>query len=67
MISHEIKGKARNQKGRMKQAAGAVIGNKKMENQGIVERTSGAVEEAVGKARRKVGDAVSAVSDAIKK
>jgi uncharacterized protein YjbJ (UPF0337 family) len=41
-------GTAENIKGRVKQAAGIVTGNKDQESQGASERASGAVKKAVG-------------------
>lgn len=41
-------GAAQNIKGRVKQAAGIVTGNKDQESQGASERASGAVKKAVG-------------------
>ncbi len=41
-------GAAENIKGRVKQAAGIVTGNKDQESQGAAERASGAVKKAVG-------------------
>ena len=47
-------------KGRAKQAAGNLTGDKDLERKGKVERTSGQVKE-------KVGDAVDAVKDKIER
>lgn len=49
----EVKGKAENLKGRVKQAAGAVTGNKRMEAEGAVERVKGAAQKKVGEIERK--------------
>jgi uncharacterized protein YjbJ (UPF0337 family) len=54
MNEDEKKGKLDNLKGRVKQAAGTVTGNKRVEAEGAVERVKGAAEEAAGKARRKI-------------
>ncbi len=50
----ELRGKAKNLKGRVKEAAGALTGNKKVEAEGAAERIGGAAEEAVGRAKRKL-------------
>ena len=50
----EVKGKAENLKGRVKQAAGAVTGDKELEAEGAVERVKGAAREKVGEAEEKV-------------
>ena len=36
-------------KGRIKEAAGALTGDKKLKNEGKVDRAAGAVKDAVGK------------------
>jgi uncharacterized protein YjbJ (UPF0337 family) len=44
----EVKGKWDNLKGRVKQAAGAVSGDKKLEAEGAAERVKGAAQKKVG-------------------
>ena len=51
MNKDQIKGKAENIKGRVKQAAGALTGDKRQEADGLVDRVAGAVREKVGGAR----------------
>jgi uncharacterized protein YjbJ (UPF0337 family) len=48
MNRNEVRGKALNLKGRLKEAAGVVTGNRRLENEGTVERIEGAVEAGVG-------------------
>lgn len=50
-IGHQIKGS-------VKEAAGKVTGDKKLEAEGKVEKTSGKVQNAVGGAKDSVRDAV---------
>ena len=50
----EVKGKLENLKGRIKQAVGAVTGDKEIEAEGAVERVKGAAQEKVGEVERKV-------------
>jgi len=54
MNKDELGGKMDNLKGRTKEAAGAVTGNKKTQGEGMVERVAGAVRENVGKAEEEV-------------
>jgi uncharacterized protein YjbJ (UPF0337 family) len=56
-MSDEVKGKAENLKGRVKQAAGSLSGDKKLEAEGAVDRARGAAQEKVGEAKRKLNDA----------
>jgi uncharacterized protein YjbJ (UPF0337 family) len=51
MNDDELKGKMDNAKGRVKQAVGAVTGNKKTEAEGMGERVKGAVREKVGEVK----------------
>jgi len=67
MNKNEVRGKARKLKGRLKEAAGVVTGNRRLEKKGAAERTAGAVEAGLGKARRKIGEAVTGLGKAIKK
>jgi uncharacterized protein YjbJ (UPF0337 family) len=57
MPSDEAKGKWDNLKGRVKQAAGSLTKDKKLEAEGAAERVKGAAEEKVGKAERKIENA----------
>ncbi len=67
MNKDEISGKARNLKGRAKEAAGALSGNPRLQQEGQADRAGGAVQEGLGKARRQVGEAVQKVGKAIKR
>jgi len=51
MNKDQIKGKAENIKGRIKEAAGALTGNKERQAEGLVDRVQGAAREKVGQAR----------------
>jgi uncharacterized protein YjbJ (UPF0337 family) len=62
-MNHEAKGKAENLKGRVKQAVGAVTGNKKLEAEGAADRATGAAEHAAGKAARKLEGAAEDAGD----
>jgi uncharacterized protein YjbJ (UPF0337 family) len=55
----EGRGKFDNLKGRVKQAAGSITGDKKLEAEGAAERVKGAAQEALGKTKRKVGEATA--------
>ena len=44
MNKNEVRGKARQLKGRVKEAAGVVTGNRHLENEGAAERTGGEIE-----------------------
>ena len=67
MNRDEAQGKARNLKGRVKEAAGVVSGNKKLESEGANDRLSGAAQDAAGRVRRKVGEALEKIGKNVKK
>lgn len=48
MNDDQLKGKAENLKGRVKDAAGALTGNKQTQAEGVIDRVKGAVREKVG-------------------
>jgi uncharacterized protein YjbJ (UPF0337 family) len=50
----QVKGKWDNLKGRVKEAAGAVSGDKKLEAEGAVERAKGAVQKKAGDVEEKI-------------
>jgi uncharacterized protein YjbJ (UPF0337 family) len=61
----EIKGKGKQLEGAIKDKAGKLIGNPKLEARGKAELVTGKVEEKVGKARRETGAAVVKAAKAI--
>jgi uncharacterized protein YjbJ (UPF0337 family) len=67
MNDDEIKGKATNVKGRVKEAAGNLTGNKELESEGAADRAKGAVREGFGEAKRKVGEAIEDLGKDTKK
>ncbi|MCM2316678.1 MAG: CsbD family protein [Thermoanaerobaculia bacterium] len=66
-MKQESRGKLAKLKGRVKEAAGVLTGDEKLERDGARERAAGAIQESVGKARRKVGELVTGVGKAIKR
>jgi uncharacterized protein YjbJ (UPF0337 family) len=54
MNKDQLKGKAENLKGRAKEAAGALTGNKKTQAEGLAERAGGALREKVGQVKHDV-------------
>ena len=66
-MGRETHGKVEQLKGRVREAAGIVTGNRTLEKEGSRQRAAGSLEETVGKARRKVADGLASVASAIKK
>ena len=59
MDKDQIRGAIDQAKGTVKEAAGKKIGNKKMEDEGVVDKLTGKVESAVGDAKETLRDAVN--------
>ncbi len=54
MNKDQVKGKLENLKGRAKEAAGSLSGDKETQAEGTVERIKGAVREKVGQAKEEI-------------
>jgi uncharacterized protein YjbJ (UPF0337 family) len=67
MNKDELEGKARDVKGHVKEAAGALVGNERLEREGELDQASGEAQESVGKARRKLGEAIEDLGEDIKR
>ena len=63
----EVKGKMDEAAGTVKENAGRVLGNPRLENEGADQRASGKLEAGFGKARRKVGEAIKDAGDKLGK
>ena len=61
----ELKGKAKQVKGRVKEGLGKATGDRAMHDEGERERIEGKVQEGVSHARRVFGDAVEDIGDQI--
>ena len=67
MNRDELQGKARDLKGRVKRAGGALTGNRRLESEGADDQDRGRAQQDVGRARRKLGDAVERLGKKIKR
>jgi uncharacterized protein YjbJ (UPF0337 family) len=67
MNRDEIRGKAQDIKGRIKEATGTLTGNEALESEGADERAAGDALESKGRARRKVGEALEELGEKIRK
>lgn len=67
MNRDEVEGKARDIKGHVKESAGALVGNERLEREGELDQASGESQEAFGNARRKIGEAIEDIGDDIKR
>jgi uncharacterized protein YjbJ (UPF0337 family) len=67
MNPDEIKGKAKEAKGRIKQGIGDLTDDERLRDEGVADEAEGEVQEGFGRARRKVGDAIEEVGEKIKR
>jgi uncharacterized protein YjbJ (UPF0337 family) len=65
MNRDEIKGKAEQVKGAIKDKAGEILNNPELEAEGEAERAAGTVREGVGKAKRKAREGLEKIADKI--
>ena len=61
----EVRGKADQVKGRVKEEVGDMMDDDQLENEGRAERAAGEVEEGFGKGRRKIGNAIKDLGNKI--
>ena len=67
MNDDEMKGKADQVKGRMKEAVGDLTDDDRMHNEGAKDEIKGKAQESYGSARRKVGEALDELGRKIKR
>ena len=63
----ELRGKADQIKGRVKDAVGKATGDERLRDEGAADEVAGKVQETFGKARRKVGETIEDIGDEIKR
>jgi uncharacterized protein YjbJ (UPF0337 family) len=67
MNRDEVKGRAEQLKGKVKQAAGDLTDDEKLHDEGVADEAAGTVQEGFGRGRRKIGEAIEDVGDRIKR
>jgi uncharacterized protein YjbJ (UPF0337 family) len=67
MTRDETEGKAEALKGKLKQAAGDLMHNPDLHDEGVVDELAGKTQDAIGRGRRKAGEAIENIGSAIKK
>ena len=63
----EVKGKAKQAKGRAKKVVGDIRNDQRLHDEGSVDEAAGRVQESFGKGRRKVGEAIQNIGKNVKK
>ena len=66
MNRDEREGKTENLKGRVKEAAGALTDDEKLQDEGAAQRERGELQEGFGKLRRKTGEAIEDLGEKLK-
>jgi len=61
----EVKGKAKQAKGTVKESLGKSVGNREMQERGRRERYEGRIQERMSKARRVVGESIEDLGEEI--
>ena len=61
MNDDQVKGRADQVKGTIKEKTGQVIGNRDLEDEGTADKVSGKVQSGVGDAKEKVKDAIDKI------
>jgi uncharacterized protein YjbJ (UPF0337 family) len=67
MNRDEREGKTENLKGRVKEAAGALLDDDELQKEGAEQRDRGELREDVGTLRRKAGEALEELGEKIKR
>lgn len=67
MNRDQIEGKAKVVKGHIKEAAGAMLDDPNLQDEGTADRAEGELQDGYGKAKEKVGEVVQNIGKAIKK
>jgi uncharacterized protein YjbJ (UPF0337 family) len=67
MNRDELEGKADQLKGKVKQAAGDLTDDEKLQDEGVADEAGGDVQEGFGRGRRKVGEAIEDLGDKLKR
>jgi uncharacterized protein YjbJ (UPF0337 family) len=67
MNRDEVKGRADQIKGNVKQAVGKATDDERLHDEGVADEASGEVQEAFGRGRRKVGEALDDLADRLKR
>ena len=58
MNKDQVKGRATEVKGDIKEAAGKMVGNQKLQGEGLVDQAKGKVQAGLGDAKEKVKNAI---------
>lgn len=63
MNKDQVAGRVEEAKGKLKEAAGKVVGNEKLEGEGIADQAAGKVQKTYGDIKEKTKDAIKSGAD----
>jgi len=63
MNKDQVAGRVEEAKGKLKEVAGKVVGNEKLEGEGIVDQAAGKVQKTYGDVKEKAKDAIKSGAD----
>ena len=61
MNKDQVKGRAEEVKGSVKETAGKVVGNTRLETEGAIDKTTGKAQAGYGDAKEKLKDAIDKI------
>lgn len=67
MNRDEVKGRTDQVRGKIKQAAGDLMDDDRLRDEGVADEAAGEVQEGFGRGRRKVGEAIEDIGENIKR
>lgn len=63
MNKDQVAGRVEEAKGKLKEVAGRVVGNEKLEGEGIADQAAGKVQKTYGDVKEKAKDAIKSGAD----
>lgn len=63
MNKDQVSGRVEEAKGKIKEATGKVVGNEKLQGEGIADQAAGKVQKTYGDAKEKAKDAIKSGAD----
>ena len=63
MNEHQVDGRTDQAKGKIKEVTGKVVGNERLQGEGLADQASGKTEAAYGDAKEKVKDGIKDAAD----
>ena len=65
MNKHQVEGRVEEAKGKVKEVAGTIVGNEKLQSEGLADQASGKTQAGYGDAKESVKDGIKKTADKI--